>query len=256
MKFSIITINYNNFEGLKRTVESVVNQTWKDFEYIIIDGGSTDGSVEYIETQRQYVDYWISEPDKGIYSAMNKGIAKATGEYLLFLNSGDEFYDAEVLESNNLNIHTEDLVYFDIQLISEDQTKVYKYPELLDYKNFIGGSIGHPTTFIKKELFSKNGNYDESLKIVSDWKFFMTAILKHNCSWRKVNKVLSKFHMDGVSSTNMKLVNEERDAVLKECFPEYLRLHELEFFLKQIKKSRTIKMIQKFGLLRFVNKFK
>jgi glycosyltransferase involved in cell wall biosynthesis len=91
-KLSIITINYNNLEGLQRTVESVVNQTWQEFEYIVIDGGSTDGSADFIESQSETIDYWVSEPDKGIYNAMNKGIAKASGEYLLFLNSGDHLF--------------------------------------------------------------------------------------------------------------------------------------------------------------------
>ena len=91
-KLSIITINYNNLEGLKRTVESVINQTSKEFEYIVIDGGSNDGSGAYIESKSEHIDYWVSEPDKGIYNAMNKGIAKASGEYLLFLNSGDHLF--------------------------------------------------------------------------------------------------------------------------------------------------------------------
>lgn len=255
-KISIITINFNNLDGLQKTVESVVNQTWKEFEYIVIDGGSTDGSAAYLESQKEQIDYWISEPDKGIYNAMNKGIKSATGDYLLFLNSGDELYDLKVLEKNQLNIHTEDFVYFDIFLVYDDSTKIYQYPESLTYKNFMGGSLGHPTTFIKKDLFAIIGLYDEQLKIVSDWKFFATAFLKYNCSWRKVNQVLAKFHMDGVSATNMKLVNEERDSVLKESFPEYFRLCELEKFLKELKKSTTIKIIQKLGLLKFVTRMK
>src|SRR5688572_27521016 len=99
-KISIITINYNNLDGLKRTVDSVVNQTWQEFEYIVIDGGSTDGSGAYIESKSKHFHYWVSEPDKGIYNAMNKGIVKATGEYLLFLNSGDHFFNDTVLEKN------------------------------------------------------------------------------------------------------------------------------------------------------------
>ena len=117
-KISIITINYNNLEGLKRTMESVVNQTWREFEYIVIDGGSTDRSAAYIASQSENIDYWVSEPDNGIYNAMNKGIAKATGEYLLFLNSGDSFYDANVLQNvsnffnNDLSIIYGNSVYF------------------------------------------------------------------------------------------------------------------------------------------------
>ena len=97
-KFSIITINYNNKEGLRKTIESVVGQSFRDFEYIIIDGGSTDGSIEVIKEYAGKVDYWVSEPDKGIYHAMNKGVLQAHGEYLNFMNSGDEFYNNGVLQ--------------------------------------------------------------------------------------------------------------------------------------------------------------
>ena len=93
---SIITINLNNREGLRKTIESVVNQTFQDFEFIVIDGASTDGSVEVIQDYPR-INYWISEPDTGIYNAMNKGIAKATGEYCLFLNSGDTLFQINTL---------------------------------------------------------------------------------------------------------------------------------------------------------------
>jgi len=98
MKLSIITVNLNNKSGLQKTIDSVISQTYKDFEWIIIDGGSTDGSKELIEQYSQYITYWISEPDKGIYNAMNKGIVQAKGEYLQFLNSGDALYDKYVLD--------------------------------------------------------------------------------------------------------------------------------------------------------------
>lgn len=254
MLLSIITVNFNNLEGLKKTMASVLEQTWKEFQYIVIDGGSTDGSAAYIESQSQHIDYWVSEPDKGIYNAMNKGIKVAKGQYLLFLNSGDELYDLEVLDKNNIAIHTEDFVYFDIFLIFANETKIHQYPEFLNYDSFMVGSLGHPTTFIKRSLFSKIGLYDESLKIVSDWKFFMIAILKYSCSSRKVNTVLAKFYLDGISSNNNAVVQLERQKVLKEYFPEYLRLMKLERFLKDIKKSRTIIFIQKLGLMKFIDK--
>ena len=109
-KLSIITINYNNQSGLQRTVESIVNQTWKEFEYIVIDGGSTDGSAAYLESQNKIFDYWVSEKDLGIYNAMNKGIKAATGHYLLFLNSGDELLNDKVLAQNHHNLENKDLV--------------------------------------------------------------------------------------------------------------------------------------------------
>ena len=103
MKYSIITINYNNRDGLEKTIQSVINQTCQDFEFIIIDGGSTDGSVDIIKKYNDRINYWVSEPDKGIYNAMNKGILQAHGEYLNFMNSGDCFFDNEVLNKVNNN---------------------------------------------------------------------------------------------------------------------------------------------------------
>ena len=185
---------------------------------------------------------------------MNKGIAKATGEYLLFLNSGDDFYDLEVLNNNHVVVHTEDLVYFDIFLVFANEAKIHRYPNRLCYESFMESSLGHPTTFIRKELFAKIGLYDENLKIVSDWKFFMIAIVKYGCSSRKVSVVLAKFYMDGISFNNTTEVKLERQKVLQEYFSEYLRLNELERFLKDIKKSRTIVFVQKLGLLKFIDK--
>ena len=98
MKYSIITINLNNSAGLRKTIESVVNQTFQDFEYIIIDGGSTDGSVDIIKEYSSRIDYWVSEPDRGIYNAMNKGIVQAHGDYINFMNSGDCFSKNTILE--------------------------------------------------------------------------------------------------------------------------------------------------------------
>ena len=99
MKYSIITVNYNNREGLKRTIESVIHQTFRDFEFIVIDGGSTDSSAEVLKAYDEHISYWVSEKDNGIYDAMNKGIRKATGDYLNFMNSGDCFYDDDVLRN-------------------------------------------------------------------------------------------------------------------------------------------------------------
>ena len=98
MKLSIVTINYNNLAGLRKTMESVFSQTCKDFEYIVIDGSSTDGSAEYVRTQADKLTYWVSEPDTGIYNAMNKGVRAATGEYVLMLNSADSLVDEYVIE--------------------------------------------------------------------------------------------------------------------------------------------------------------
>lgn len=257
-KLSIITINYNNLEGLQRTIASVVNQTWKEFEYIVIDGGSTDGSGEYIASQTKNIDYWVSEPDKGIYNAMNKGIAKATGEYLLFLNSGDHFCSSTVLQENQSRIANHDLIYFNINVIDDKNTFLKKYPVQLSFSYFIKDTLPHPATFIKASLFTKFGMYDESLKIVSDWKFFIESICKFNCSYLRIDETLTTFYFDGLSSVpqNKALIFEEKQKVLKSGFQTFIHdndeLLALKSLLSNLRESRKIKILMKLGIL---NKF-
>jgi glycosyltransferase involved in cell wall biosynthesis len=258
LKISIITINYNNLEGLKRTVESVVNQTWHEFEYIVIDGGSTDGSGSYIESQSRNIDYWVSEPDKGIYNAMNKGIMKANGEYLLFLNSGDHFYNDKVLEKNHIFLNLKDIIYFNLHVIDKAKTFVKNYPDQLTFSYFMKDTLPHPATFIKKRVFDRVGFYDESLFIVSDWKFFIESICKFNSSYKSVDEVLTSFYLDGLSSKiqNKNLIVDEKQQVLNSEFGNYIvdisRFFEMEKMLSSLKKSRKIKLLIRLGLL---NKF-
>jgi glycosyltransferase involved in cell wall biosynthesis len=257
-KLSIVTINYNNLEGLKRTVESVMNQTWKEFEYIVIDGGSSDGSAQYIESQSDKIDYWVSEPDKGIYNAMNKGIAKATGEYLLFLNSGDHLFNTHVLEKNNQFLKDKDIIYFSLQVIDDDKIFIKKYPKELVFSYFIKDTLPHPATFISKILFVKIGLYDESFSIVSDWKFFIESICKFNASYLQVDEIMSAFYFDGLSSNpnNQNLILKEKSEVLKSNFSTYLddvnELNKQKETIIALKKSKKIQLLIKLGLL---NKF-
>lgn len=257
-KISIITINYNNLEGLKRTVDSVIHQTWKEFEYIIIDGDSTDGSKEYMESQNQYFDYWLSEKDSGIYNAMNKGIQMANGDYLLFLNSGDELHDSKVLEQNHGFLKEMDFVYFNLNFVERTRSWVGKYPDKLSFSHFVRDTLPHPATFIKRKLFKTFGLYDEKLKVVSDWKFFVESICKYNCSYIKIDQILSTFYLDGISSDpqNKELINKERRQVLESGFTAYIedteRLFEYNQTISRLRKSRKIKLLVKLGL---VNKF-
>ncbi len=257
-KLSIITINYNNLEGLQRTVESVVNQTWQEFEYIIIDGGSTDGSAEYIETQSNHFDYWVSEPDKGIYNAMNKGIVKATGEYLLFLNSGDHLNDSSVLEINNIFLKEKDIVYFNIKEIRGNTIIIKKCPQEITFSYMVKDSIPHQSTFIRKSLFDSVGLYDEKLEIVSDWKFFIIALGKYKATYLYVDDDLSTFYIGGISSHNdnfQKMLKEKEFiissdfSIFKDETEEYFRLKEIVYNLR---KSKKIRWFVKLGLL---NKF-
>jgi glycosyltransferase involved in cell wall biosynthesis len=257
-RITIITINYNNFEGLKKTFESLSAQTWQDFEYIVIDGGSTDGSLKLLEKNTSLISYWVSEPDKGVYHAMNKGIEKAKGEYLLFLNSGDHFFNKKVLAKSEHLIKDYDLIYFNQYVIGKTKKFIKEYPETLSFAHFLKDNIPHQATFIKKELFKIVGLFKEDFKIVADWKFFLDCVCKYNTSYRHVNKVLTVFYQDGMSSfpENMKVIYDEKHQVLNTDYKPYLQ--DLEEVLKyktiiySLRRSRIIKWLIKLG---FLNKF-
>ncbi|HEY1193475.1 glycosyltransferase family 2 protein [Flavobacterium sp.] len=223
-KISIITINYNNLGGLMATVTSVKNQTWQAFEYIVIDGGSEDGTKEYLESQTNFLDFWVSEKDSGIYNAMNKGIKAATGEYLLFLNSGDHFFNEKALELNHHFLTEKDLICFNLQMVRNGVSKIAKSPTNLFFSDLYTSSLPHPSTFIKRQLFDIVGLYDEDFKIVSDWKFFILALFKHNCTYLKVEETLSTFYLDGISSRED--YSEERSLVMKEYFNGFILDYE------------------------------
>ncbi|MBZ9632354.1 glycosyltransferase [Salegentibacter sp. LM13S] len=255
---SIITVNLNNFKGLKKTMASVLDQSWQEFEYIVIDGGSNDGSKDYIESQSQKLDYWVSEPDKGVYNAMNKGVKRAAGEYLLFLNSGDHFVNKEVLGGNRRELAFSDLIYFNIKVVTNEETHIVSYPEQLGFTDLFYGTLCHQAVFIKKDIFNKVGFYDENLKIVADWKLFILALFKFNCSYRKVDKLLTVYYSDGLSadSKNEPLILSEREGVLQNNFQNFQseidELCELRKTFKYLRKSKKINMLIK---LRLLNKF-
>ena len=154
MKFSIITINYNNKDGLERTVKSVISQTFQDFEYIIIDGGSTDGSVDVIKKFADRIDYWVSEPDKGVYNAMNKGIQQAHGDYLNFMNSGDCYYDKYRLEKiMKYNLEADFVIGRDFHEDSINGSSFTSiHPLLPNSFYFYISTLPHQSAFIKKEM--------------------------------------------------------------------------------------------------------
>ena len=257
-KISIITINYNNLEGLQKTIASVSSQTWQEFEHIIIDGGSTDGSVEYIVSNALLFKYWVSEPDKGVYHAMNKGIAQAHGEYLLFLNSGDHFFSAKVLEQNHQSIKDQAIIYFNLQVVEGNQVFIKDYPEVLSFSYFVKDTLPHPATFIAKNAFEKTNLYNEELRIISDWKFFIDAICKLNLTYKKINTTLSTFYIGGMSSNpaNRAIKHDEKHQVLQQDYPAFVKDLDDVIVYKDLvtnfRKSRIIKILVKMG---FLNKF-
>jgi glycosyltransferase involved in cell wall biosynthesis len=251
-KISIVTINFNNGPGLEDTIKSVINQSYGFIEYLVIDGASVDSSLKLIETYSDRIFFWVSEPDNGIYHAMNKGIEQATGEYILFLNSGDRLInDTVIAEVANIGL-THDLVYGDLLFFDHEKTWSWNLPDQITFKSFYQSTIPHPSTFIKRSLFDKAGPYDEKLKVVSDWKFFITALAIHNASYLHINKVISAYNFDGISSKpeNLKLIDFERLQVLNEYFPffvdDYKTLTAVELEMKKIKYFlKTRKLIKK-----------
>lgn len=217
MKFSIITINYNNKDGLKATIESVVNQSNRDFEYIVIDGGSTDGSLEIIRQYADKIDYWVSEPDKGIYHAMNKGIKQAHGEYLNFMNSGDLFYDSDVL-SKICPYLTSDIVEGNLYNLSMGKIPFRNMDIDYTMRFFYSSSLSHQACFIKKNLF-QDTKYDENYKIISDWVFFIEVLVFQNRSYLYAPINIVKFEGNGISIALKSLNKDERFDYLNKKFP-------------------------------------
>lgn len=217
MRYSIITINYNNKEGLERTIQSVIGQTCKDLEYIIIDGGSADGSVDVIKKYANRIDYWVSETDKGIYNAMNKGILQAKGDYLNFMNSGDTFFSSTVVEDINRMNLGEDIItggYYDQEKGIKHIIKPQEVTLLTMFKN----TFNHQATFYKRELFEKR-LYDESYVIQSDAKFNYLSIIYDNCSVRIIDYIIAVYDLNGISS-NLEIVDKEWERLLAELFPQ------------------------------------
>jgi len=260
LKLSIITINLNNATGLFKTIESVFQQTATDYELIVVDGGSTDGSVEVIRefehkrsnpSKTDFIDYfsWTSEPDTGIYNAMNKGIRMAKGEYVQFLNSGDGLATKEVtLEMMHLIPEECDIFYGNMlkQLPDKkirDRGFEGRMPTMLD---FYIGTLNHSTTYIRKSLFDRYGLYDESLKIVADWKWFLNVIALNNIVPVYKDIDVSIFDMTGISSVNSKLDKEERRQVLYELLPLSV-LADYDCWASSIDQ---IKRIKQYGLIR------
>lgn len=228
MFLSIITINRNNAEGLKKTLESVAAQTCRDFEHIIIDGASTDNSVEVIKEYvaspaGKNVSYWVSESDSGIYNAMNKGIAQlGNSDYCLFLNSGDWFFDNNVIDRESELMHTESIIYYDAILLKEGREEKIEYPEQLSAYYFVrGATLNHQNELIKTSLQQVN-LYNENLKIFADNEFNIKNFVKTDIPFKHSKNTLSYYDANGISSRNITLLKKEQNQVLLKYYGEEL----------------------------------
>ena len=216
-KLSIITVNLNNKIGLQKTIDSIVNQNFSDFEFIIVDGKSNDGSIEIIKQYNHKLTKWISELDSGIYQAMNKGIRIATGEYLLFLNSGDCLVDKNVLTKIFSTYFTADIVCGKCNIWDNGNiVHTTNPPEFHTFASHFNTSINHQSTFIKRNLFERFGYYREDFKINSDWEFSDRTIILNNCTTQRLDIIITQYNLDGMSSNciNKELAQKEIDEVL------------------------------------------
>lgn len=211
---SIITINLDNAAGLARTLASVQAQSFRDLELFVIDGGSRDGSVEVIRAHRDAITDWVSEPDAGIYDAQNKGIRRARGTYLLFLNSGDALASDDALARVLAGPPEEEVVYADV--VYEDargRRTLRRFPDPPTFELFMRSSFCHQATLIRRSVFDRFGAYDASLRIAADYQLFMQAVVVHGVSTRHVPVVLAIHDTTGISWHSRDTVEYERRLV-------------------------------------------
>ena len=287
MKLSIITINYNNAEGLRKTLASVAAQTYRDIEHIIIDGGSTDGSVDVIKEYEEQLHLthstihiqWTSEPDKGIYDGMNRGIRKATGDYIQILNSGDILATPDVTErmfaalkkyqTSNIKPQTSVPILYGNMLKAYPNGKIVRdncggqgAPESFLY--FYTGTLNHDCAYIRRDLFEKYGLYNEQMKICSDWEWYIRAIVLGGEKPVYTNIDVTIFDTNGISESNLELRKAERRQVLEKVLPpvvladynahafemeqmKRLRKHHLYWFVYFV--ERVLFKLEKWGIL-------
>lgn len=241
---SIITVSFNNKAGLEQTVKSVMSQTYKPYiEYIIIDGGSTDGSRDVLGQYSDSITYWVSEPDNGIYAAMNKGIAVAKGEYCLFLNSGDTFYCDDILEKVT-PLLTTDFVCGNAAVVGSN-SYTWTAPDIINDLFWLQRfSICHQSTFIRTALL-KERPYNESLRIVGDYEQMAYEFLVNHRSYSKVNFIICNYGCDGISANHEKSDREKIHVLDEFWYNGFIADDELLLKVKRLKPGTKRYMLAK-----------
>jgi glycosyltransferase involved in cell wall biosynthesis len=211
-KISIVTIVYNGRDVLERTINSVIDQTYDNIEYIVVDGNSNDGTVDIIKRYEDRIHIWISEEDGGIYDAINKGIALASGDIVGIIHSGDYYYkDAIKNVAEIYNSHGDDSVYFGNMEILDPES-MHRTKRIVNIKSFFfmrsGMSIPHPSIFIPLKLYEKYGVYDIKYAVASDYDLLFRYIMVNKINFIYIDKILSCFTLGGVSSNILKTARE------------------------------------------------
>jgi glycosyltransferase involved in cell wall biosynthesis len=241
---SIITVVYNGAKHIEQTINSVLSRSYKNIEYIIIDGGSTDGTVDIIKQYESKIDYWQSERDNGIYFAMNKGISLAKGELIGILNADDYYLPdtiAKIIEADKLN-HA-DIYYGDMQYISEGGELLSAAKPDISKMNEMP-AIFHPTCFVRKSVYDKAGMFDTQYKISSDYDFLLRC-LKQNFSFHYIPDVLTCFRLGGMSGScasnieGYKIMKVHKTGHHREVIIRGIKCYVKTFIKKVINLGRT-----------------
>ncbi len=217
MKLSIITICYNE-KNIRKTCESIVNQSWQEFEWIVVDGGSNDGTLDVLNEYKERINVLISEPDNGIYNAMNKGIAQAKGTWLNFMNGGDAFVGPMVLEQvfgGNRTYEEADVLYGDMLC----RGKVHKMPDAVEASFFIHSCINHQSSFIRAALLREQGGYNEKYRIAADMEKWVLW-LKNGRVFRYLPMLIADFDASGISSSGSNLMKKEIANIIAQYYTE------------------------------------
>ena len=220
MKFSIITINKNNGGGLRKTIESIIKQTYKDWELIVIDGASTDDSVMVIKEYEKHITYWVSEIDSGIYNAMNKGVKRAQGELFAFINSGDCLYKTNILETISSYSQNFDILVGRDYHFNDITNKGFAsiMPQWVSMLTFYIETLPHQSAFFKHTLF-QNKLYDETFSICADMAFYIDVIVKQGYKVLITDQIICKREQGGISNRAENIVHEERLKIINSVIP-------------------------------------
>lgn len=232
---SIITANLNNARGLQNTIESIKDINYSTFEHIIIDGGSTDSSLDVIKNHSQNISYYISEPDNGIYDALNKGLKIAKGDWISFMNSGDMFCSKNILPEIFCKEIEDDLfILYGNTLVTETDKRIIP-PSKINKCYFYFNTICHQSVFFRRKLFDQIGLYSLAYKVLSDKEFFLRAYM-HNYKFSYINLDICRWEAEGFSSRNRKIANSEVKILNKKYYTVLEQF--ILFFIKQFKRLK------------------
>lgn len=242
MKISIITVSYNSEKTIEATIKSVINQTYPDIEYIIIDGGSTDRTLGIIEKYKDKIAKIISEPDKGIYDAMNKGLKLATGEIIGILNSDDLYYDEKVIETvvkkieeQNVDCLWGDLVYVNKNNINQI-IRFWKSSEYENRKFQKGWHPPHPTFFVRKKIYEKYGDFNLKFKIAADYELMLRFLEKYKIKFCYIPMILVKMKIGGKSNKSIFNIIKANIESCRAWKVNGLKISPFRIFLKPLSK--------------------